>query len=176
MFHTLYFDHVFPSSTSSQFLSTSIPTSRFYFYFSFKNKLKPNKQKYLKTKKMKIKNKQKVNMIEWWKHTHTAIKIENHWVYFVLANFSGSTRHAVECGWYAWWYSIGENWLSLCRQLSVANSFLVRVENLCLPPQLSAGAPSALNLCRSCVCYHSLWAHMCTSPVLSGRHMSHSGS
>ena len=42
---------------------------------------------------------------------------------------------------------------------------------LCPPPLLRAGIWSALNLCRSCTCCHSLSGHTCSTTAVSGRHV-----
>lgn len=49
--------------------------------------------------------------------------------------------------------------------------FLVRDGTLYPPtPFLSAEIVYGLNLCRYCMCYHSVWVHMCISPVWLGRY------
>lgn len=42
---------------------------------------------------------------------------------------------------------------------TIAERFLLKGGSLCLPPHLSTGTPSGLNLCRPCACFDSLWAH-----------------
>lgn len=52
----------------------------------------------------------------------------------------------------------------LCQRMSVANGIL----GLLCPP--NAGTPFGMKLCTLFVRCLSLWAHMCISPVVCGRH------
>lgn len=51
----------------------------------------------------------------------------------------------------------------LCKQLSVAERFLIRDGNPCSLPVPSTGTLFGLNLCRAYVCCHSLYESICTS-------------
>lgn len=72
------------------------------------------------------------------------------------------------CGWYTQWHSIGKNQFSLSWQVAIASWLGGRTFH---PLSLvSAGILSTLPLHRSCGCCHSLWAHMCMCPAVSGTH------
>ena len=59
--------------------------------------------------------------------------------------------------------------LSLHQQISITDSFLIRVVFLCALPHFSGGTLSGLNLCRSYACCHSLCEFMCTWVLVRSR-------
>lgn len=73
-------------------------------------------------------------------------------------------------------YSVTLHWknsFSLSQWVSIANSFLVGLWPFWLLPSLNSEAFSGLDLCKSCVCCHSLYGFTCVSVLLcvSGRHL-----
>lgn len=76
----------------------------------------------------------------------------------------------------------GEYSFFLSQQVSPANSFLGRDENLCPLPLLRAGSFIQLNLCEPCACCHSLRVHIrahqsfCVWKIVSLESSASSGS
>lgn len=76
---------------------------------------------------------------------------------------------ALGCDWYTYQDSIGENWFSLCKQVSTENSFPVRRKSLSLLLQCW----DSIWLEPMKVLYElpqSLLAQMCTNPIVPERH------
>lgn len=71
----------------------------------------------------------------------------------------------LKCGWYTQWDFNGGDRFSLC-QWVCQSQLLVRVGSQCPLPHLSAGTPSALNLCRPCANCHSLCEFIYASVLL----------
>lgn len=148
---------MFPLSSSSKIYLTSLPM-QLYVPLSFKYK----KQK--QNKKQTDKNHKYTK----WKSKQTGkrpvrrnqSKMNQNTFHSFLCWPLLSMGPVLECGWHTQWDFNGRDRFSLC-QWVCQSQLLVRVGSQCPLPHLSAGTPSALNLCRPCAnCHISVSSYM----------------
>lgn len=155
----------FFSSSSSQNLPTYPPTQ--FYVLSLSLKYKNNKKFKHKNRKSKQESKTPIRQeVPKWNKKFTEANME-FLLCWPLAHGHGP---ALERGWYTQWHFIGENWLSLCQWVSIANSFSVRGWTMYLLFPLNAGTHSGLNLCWSYAWCHSLCGFTYASVQCSRRH------
>lgn len=154
-FYLMVFMYIFPFP---QFLpDPSHPTS---FSLSFSSSLPQNRQ----TNKTPIRQKNnKAKQKRVCVHTHMHERTNGVWLDWP------TTPENEACPGMWWIYPETlhwSNWFSLSQQASIANSFLVRRRILCPPLLLSTRILSGSNLCRPCVCCHSLREFLCIAALL----------
>lgn len=164
----IFWWYFFPSSnSSSKNLPPSYAPNIMFFlsptFFLKQTKYAPKLKKQRRQKKIPNPNlniqayKQKVKKKKAWGLLCVGQLLLSHNMFWVLL------IHLASLCWRKWVFplSAGIN----------HKQFLVRDGTLYPPtPFLSAETVYGLNLCRYCMCYHSVWVHMCISPVWLGRY------
>lgn len=133
---------IFPRPFASQ-------STQLYVLFLYLSKKENNKNQEIQPHQKKFHKKENQNKVQQSKkHQNKDNKIlksnpqKYYWIHFALGNYSWAILDSllVHSGW-----------------------------DPVSPSSSQYGIPSGLNLCRPCVSYQSLWAHMCISSVVSGR-------